>query len=336
MSGAPFSELGRELAAALRDRAPGEPRTTLFNLVVRGKRADAEALAQSLLGSRPARLVWIERTGAAESSGRVGARCGLDRQGRAACFEEFFLEEGLDGVAGDPGSWTPLLARGLPSFLLHLDDHALLPRFAAPVAELLDLCFVDGALAGGYVRTGAARSFLEARRTGLAIADFAWETLRQPRILAKELFDPMRDSFASLASLELSFGGAPGELFAAWVAERLGAGVAVGGNVAVGGADGLRFPMRDGSFFTVTLGEAPYSCEGGLSAIFGFGDGTTASFAVDASGAATLRFRDGTESMRDRAAELPCTPEEEALLRLVDMPREDERYVAALGLLAGS
>ncbi len=203
--------LERELVAVLKERSPGEIRSMLLSLVAYG---DSSGMVDELLGKRPARLISIVPSGAAESSARVSARCVLDREERATCLEEIVIEAGADGAGISAGTWAPLLLRELPAVLWYGADLEGLPSFAAEAEGSIDLCVLRS---GGGVE--AARLIAG---IGIPLADLSWESIAAPRRALARLFDmgSMLSSLGDIDSIVLEAPpGEPLELFAAWVLE---------------------------------------------------------------------------------------------------------------------
>jgi glucose-6-phosphate dehydrogenase assembly protein OpcA len=215
-------------------------KTNLFTLVIFRKPVENEkgdplaSALQYMLGRRPARIITIDQTGAAETGVTVSGRCFPDRRNRGVCFEEVRIESGADGLGEDPGAWAPLLIRDLPVFAWWPDSLSGSGDFwQTPVLEsasLIDKLIVDtGNVSEDQTAFFAAMRNLLALREkaggAFFISDFAWRRTRVLRELTARAFDlpETRPRLASIASVTLDGGSrADGLLFFFWLSTRLG------------------------------------------------------------------------------------------------------------------
>ncbi len=291
--------LERELAAVLKDRSPGEVRSMLLSLVSYG---EGGSLVDELVGRRPARLISIIPSEAAESSARVSARCVLDREERAVCLEEIVIEAGADGAGLSAGTWAPLLIRELPAVLWYGAELEGLGSFSAEAQGSIDLCVLRS---GGGV---PAARILDG--IGMPLADLSWESIAAPRRAVARLFD-MGSMLSALGSIDAISVGAPSgepvELFAAWL---LDAGFG-------GKGPALRLSRR------ASWRVAFFSAGKEIGSIEAVDQG----YRLIAHGAHGAH---GKEAFHPERREKPL----DAFIRLMDFPEEDPLYRRALRLLA--
>ena len=245
-----------ELAEIQKKSSPTEARTVILNLLVvseEDSRSDAERALGTVLGKRAARVIHIVETEAAESDISLSARCYLDYERKSVCFQEVLIESGSDGVGDAPGSWTPLLIRDIPVYVLWLARFSGRRALLDHVQEQADKLIIDSefALSAGDSAEevhGAVTGLM--RPEGFSVSDFTWVRMSQFRRATAHVFDDAdlaRELF-EIEALEL-FGAPPmfGALFLAWFANRLGWKPASVGNGSVGdGGDGAGTAHGDG------------------------------------------------------------------------------------------
>jgi glucose-6-phosphate dehydrogenase assembly protein OpcA len=221
----------QELAKVQRESSPTEARTLILNLVVfssEGSRHRADQALSSIIGKRAARVIHITDSNQQESDISLSARCYLDRERRSVCVQEVLVTNGADGLGQAPGSWSPLLIRDLPTYVLWLRPIASDRELLGQAIENADKLIVDtdAAVAGGEA-PDAVRSALEqaAHMQEVVVTDFAWRRTVRLRRLAAHAFDSEETApyLSRLASVSVH--GEPymtGALLLAWVAARLG------------------------------------------------------------------------------------------------------------------
>ena len=267
-----------ELSRLQRELTNSDVRTSLFNLVVMSPDAARTMVDEALtyiLGKRAARVIHVVTTDAASSSLEVSARCYIDHERKGVCFEEVIITNGKDGAGGAPGSWTPLLIRDIPTYVLWLDRVIGQEELFRHALNQSDKLIVDGDVCvdRGDDPQALLTFFAEqVRDTSAALIDFSWKRLLPARRLLADAFDgdsaALTNEIATVSVKGLSQMSAA--LLRLWLAERLcwklasdgsglvdllGRGVAV--HVDLSEADcflGLSVSLHDGSEMSLTTG----------------------------------------------------------------------------------
>jgi glucose-6-phosphate dehydrogenase assembly protein OpcA len=227
-------------------------------------------------------------------------------------------------LGGGAGSWAPLLARDIPTFLWIAGPWtpADLPNEACAHADKL---IVDGSLAGDPSAVLAALHRLrEATRARLAVADLAWSRTLALRVQAARAFDApaARESLERIAAVDLA-GGTPAEalLFFLWLATRLGWRPVDGER-----GEAHRFTDPAGRVVTVRH-ERPALLARGVRL----------SFAVrGAAGVDVACSGDGCAAIGEDRGPWRVTDDGELLLAEVDTPRQDALLAGVLAMAGGA
>ncbi len=225
-------EIEREIARSIAASAAARTRASLFNLIVfrRAFRENpAEAALGYMLGKRPARIIIVESGFEGATEVEASARCHPDPRNAELCFQEIHIRCGPDGMGEDPGFWSPLLIREIPSLLWWLHPLDPVPPLFRRAGEHVDRILVDSGYGQslGEQPLAACRSlagYLQ-RPGAVPVSDFAWHRLLPLRVGAARLFNPpqARALLPRITSVELQGGeAAEGILFFSWLAERLG------------------------------------------------------------------------------------------------------------------
>lgn len=225
------SAVEAELSRIQRELTSSEVRTSLFNLVVFSRDAEKTMASEALnylLGKRAARVIHIISTPARESGLEVSARCFIDAERKSVCFQEIVITNGSDEAGGAPGSWVPLLVRGIPTMILWLDtlcDNKDLLTHAQEQAEKL-LVDTEQCIALGDPEDSILSEVHRIAVTdGIPISDFAFKRLRPlQRLVAAAFDDPKRTPLLDdISGVRLAGASSlAGRLFSLWLAERLG------------------------------------------------------------------------------------------------------------------
>ncbi|TVQ25628.1 MAG: hypothetical protein EA382_06720 [Spirochaetaceae bacterium] len=317
-----------ELARIQRELTHSEVRTSLFNLVVMSRdarRAMADDALNYLLGKRAARVIHIVSSDRDTSAIEVSARCFIDAEHKGVCFQEIVITNGGDRAGGAPGSWTPLLVRDIPTFVLWLDAITSDDRLFAHTLAQCDKLIVDSdhSVALADEPDALTRTLAQVVHDGMPVADFSWKRLRPYRRLTAAAFDaPDRRGALSHISRVVISGLRTVEtrLFGLWLADRLG--------------------WREPDFATVDrfvdARTRPVTIESaqpdpGCAVSVGFE--TTSGDRIDVSagedGCSDIEYPDG-----DQASGIVSVPSAgEILLEEVDAVYADELYAAALAVV---
>ncbi len=246
-----IAAIERQVAELERKNASAYTRTTLFNLVVVVDERDqvrVDKTLSRLLGRRAARIVQIVDTDDAETSVAVSARCMRADNNQSVCFQEIILRNGEDDVAGAPGTWTPLLIRDLPTYVLWakpvvgIDPGA--PVFTVAL-ESADKFLFDSALVSlsglpdraeetpapapkpARVLGAVTELILAAAPGDTAVSDFAWRRLAPVQGLIAKAFDGvgrenLESYFAAVETVEVrGFSPVEATLLFGWLVSRL-------------------------------------------------------------------------------------------------------------------
>ncbi|MFO7780780.1 MAG: glucose-6-phosphate dehydrogenase assembly protein OpcA, partial [Spirochaetia bacterium] len=224
-------QIETELAEIQKRSSPTEARTVILNLLVvsdEESRPRAEQALGAVLGKRAARVIHIVDGQRGESDISLSARCYLDHERKSVCFQEVLIENGSDGVGAAPGSWTPLLIRDIPVYVLWLASFGPRPALLDHVQEQADKLIIDSeyAVAAGDTTGeifGAVSGVMLPE--GFRVSDLTWQRTLPLRRVTAHTFDPEEHARAlfDLESVELS--GAPpmfAALYLGWIASRLG------------------------------------------------------------------------------------------------------------------
>jgi glucose-6-phosphate dehydrogenase assembly protein OpcA len=315
-----------ELARIQRELTSSEVRASLFNLVVLSSdvnRAQADAALTYLLGKRAARVIHVVDADSAESQLEVSARCTVDDERKGVCFQEIVITNGRDGAGGAVGTWTPLLVRDIPTYVLWLDAIAGREALFDNAVTQVDKLIIDSDRA--VERGDNAEHVLETLRRAVTeesvpIADFSWKRLRPFRQLAADAFSggnvKLLESIATVTVSGLS--AVATRLFGLWLAERLGwqAVTAVPGQTTYRGTGGREI--------TVTYDDSEPGCD--HQVVFELTDGRTIDLMTYENGCADIDFADGEEQRR--MIDVPGSGE--ILLEEVDSVYADSLYRAAI------
>jgi glucose-6-phosphate dehydrogenase assembly protein OpcA len=220
----------RELDRIQRELTNSEVRTSLFNLVIFCPTAEHSTRNEALtylLGKRAARVIHVVDSEQPHSGLDVSARCFIDAEHKAVCFEEMVITNGADGAGSAAGTWVPLLVRDIPTFVLwlhRLTSHADLLLQAREQADKLlvdsELSVVLGDDAGEAMAT--LRDLVVSGP--VPATDFAFRRLLPlQRLLAFAFDDPVRTPLLEEIS-QIEIRGLPavgGRYLALWLADRL-------------------------------------------------------------------------------------------------------------------
>jgi len=224
------AHIEEELQEIQRRNSSTEARTTILNLVVFSTLTNsslADAALGQVLGKRAARVIHVMESNAASSDVHVSARCYLDRERKSVCFQEVQITSGADGVGSAPGTWTPLLVRDIPTYLVWLSGISGHTTLLYQAQEQADKLLIDSESnsAGGENPISLYHALTtDARSAGVAVSDFAWQRLRPLRTLTAHVFDSAYtiDRLRQIKSIRMD--GTPAvftELYIAWLAGRL-------------------------------------------------------------------------------------------------------------------
>ena len=221
------NRIEKELSDLMAKASPAEARASLLNLVVftgDGRAEQANALLESVLGKRAARVIHIKRGSAAESSVSVSARCYLDAGKRSVCLQEVIIENGRDGAGADPSTWAPMLVRDIPVSVVWLDR--IVGTDFAPLLDLADTVILDSEAS---LRAGEPErelfGALQTLGTSVTICDFSWRRVLPLCEITAETFDTpiLLERVDEVDAVSLT--GAPRAfalLYTGWFASRLG------------------------------------------------------------------------------------------------------------------
>lgn len=210
-----------ELARIQRELTNTEVRTSLFNLVVFHNDSSADSALTYMLGKRAARVIQISDANRAESSIHASARCFVDAERKGVCFQEVIIENGADGAGAAPGSWSGLLIREIPTFVLWLSSFDETVEVLRHALEQADKVIVDSELSSNVDRV--LREMHHLAEGGVAIGDFTWGRLAPLQQLTARSFDGREEMLWEIRRVELSgCSRVYGALFVRWLAERLG------------------------------------------------------------------------------------------------------------------
>ncbi|MFP4010844.1 MAG: glucose-6-phosphate dehydrogenase assembly protein OpcA [Spirochaetaceae bacterium] len=351
----------RELAEIQKRSSPTEARTAILNLLVvtdEQSRSRAEQALGAVLGKRAARVLHITDSPGQTSDISLSARCYLDHEHKSVCFQEVLVENGDDGVGAAPGSWTPLLIRDIPVYVLWLADFTSRSVLLAHVREQADKLIFDTerALAAGDPPHAVREAVVTPTFAGeYAVSDFSWRRSLPLRRATAHSFDPAErtEALSQLRRVELHGGPrAYGGLYLAWIASRLGWQPASGrdansdtdrdGGHQGGDRENLEGPVtgrysdREGRI-AETVHQPHEAAEQGLTVSFAFFDRPVFELKARSDGCIIEPDAQEETASEHRAAEAFNVPADgQILLQEIDAAGNDPLYLSALELFAGS
>lgn len=223
-------QIEAELARIQRQSSPTEARTTILNLVVfstEGTRQEVERALDSILGKRAARVIHITESDSEESDLHVSARCYLDQEQQSVCFQEVLVTNGADNLGQAPGSWSPLLIRDLPTYILWLRPISTQIHLLRQALEHGDKLLIDSEtnLQSGETPKQLYEALSEQIHTqDIVLSDLTWRRSEELRRLTALAFDTEATSEALFSIDSVSMRGGTrmfDMLYLAWLAARL-------------------------------------------------------------------------------------------------------------------
>ena len=322
-----------ELEQVQKENAPGAARACLLNIVAfsdDSSQMAVEGILDYALGRRAARVIRVVASNEDESSISVSARCKLDHNRESVCLQEIIVEDGADRIGRAPTTWTSLLVRDIPVYILWLRSVVGESQLLAEVSQYADIVVIDiddcvrrgdsiAATVASLYALGIGRSSAAER----VVSDLAWLRLETLRHLVAQMYDsdealPLLDNIAAVRLKGLS--SVEALLFQSWLAERLGWTAGEGG-------------WRDRQLRTpkIEVSAAPY----GIAAKekpwveISHYDGDTACVEVDSGNCAHV---DAPGRKREtQLATISGSPE--LFLHEIDAARQDTLYYRALETL---
>jgi glucose-6-phosphate dehydrogenase assembly protein OpcA len=324
------AEVEAELARIQLELTSSEVRASLFNIVVMSrdvKRAKADDALNYLLGKRAARVIHVVNQETPESSLEVSARCFVDEQRKGVCFQEIVITNGEDEAGGALGSWTPLLVRDIPTYVLWLDTVHNRRELFRHAQTQCDKLIVDSdqcvSLGDDPVELLETLSNVTVEMS-VPVADFAWKRLRPFRQLAADAFAgeerlPLLREIEGVTVTGLSRPSA--RLFGLWLAERLG------WEVASLETEADRYSLPSGQSVAVAHTAGEPECD--LAITFALTGNRTIDLIAREDGCADIEYEDGVEERE--LVSIPASGE--ILLEEVDAVYADDLFRAALELV---
>ena len=326
------TKVEKELLDAQRQLTAAESRSFLFNLVIMSHRNDSSEVEQRLLhilGRRAARLIRIE-DGHKEGGIETGARCFEDAHERSVCFQEIFIRNDKDNAGLAVGTWTALLIRDIPTYVMWLLPVEGNEQVLTQIQENTDKIIVDSDLIAAQLADigTSARKLLRSLDSrivseGSILADFSWKRLLPLRRITARVFDREEtvDYLGEVTGVAVR-GGTEihGELYGLWLASRLGWTLEKNGFVDDHGRP-VTFEHSD-----------PGDIENGVEVVFSLENGKEIDIAAAPNGCADIDLPG--EDMKQRVYQLPDSGE--ILLSEVDHMQPDSLYLEALHVLADS
>lgn len=188
------STLERELVAQLRESSADNARAMAATVVVVSSAEEApalDALVDSLMGRRPARVLHLRGNVSTGFKTWSSARCSLDRQSRGVCFEDIFIET-PDDSAYEGRIWGPLVIRELPALLIWTLGAGYLLSCGYDCADRVDLTIIDGEqdIRSNNLSPKEYRDQVASVLDSIgALVDLSWERSLPIRHAAARLFD---------------------------------------------------------------------------------------------------------------------------------------------------
>ena len=224
-----------ELEAVQKENAPSAARASLLNIVAfsdETSQLEVEAILDHVLGKRAARVIRVVSSDEAESSISISARCKLDHNHESVCLQEIIVEDGRDGVGRAPTTWTALLVRDIPVYILWLRSITGERRLLEQVSQYADTIIIDtddaarrGDPLAATIAGLHAVGLTDHSNGGTVISDLAWLRLKTLRQLVARMYDgsEAQPLLGQIAGVRLG-GLSPVEalLFQGWLGERLG------------------------------------------------------------------------------------------------------------------
>ncbi|MFP4551484.1 MAG: glucose-6-phosphate dehydrogenase assembly protein OpcA [Spirochaetales bacterium] len=324
------ADVEAELARIQLELTSSEVRASLFTIVVMSRdveRAKADDALNYLLGKRSARVIHIVNQETPESTLEVSARCFVDDERKGVCFQEIIIINGKDDAGGALGSWTPLLVRDIPTYVLWLDSVRNRSELFRHVQTQCDKLIVDSdqCMSLGDDPVELLETLASVSVTmNVPVADFAWKRLRPFRQLAADAFEgedrlPLLREIEGVTVTGLSRPSA--RLYGLWLAERLG------WELSSLREDADHYRIASGRPVAVAHTEGEPGCD--LAITFTLSGNQTIDLIAREDGCADIEYEDGAE-----ARELVSIPESgEILLEEVDAVYADDLYRAALKLV---
>ncbi|MFP4383878.1 MAG: glucose-6-phosphate dehydrogenase assembly protein OpcA [Spirochaetia bacterium] len=217
------SDLENQILKTQREISPLNTRANLFNLVVFSDQESSPVIDEGinyLLGKRSIRVIRIKSGGSAETSAYAGARCRRDRKDTGICLQEITIHDWNDESGSAPGSWSPLLIRGIPVILWWAMKYRGNENIFQLATEQADKIIADSAALG----TEFVDVMKEMILRGLNIIDLNWIRTGDLRRNTALLFDsPERlKLLKKLREIIICGGGEPEiKLYLLWLASRL-------------------------------------------------------------------------------------------------------------------
>lgn len=335
-----------ELAEIQKQSSPTEARTVILNVLVvsdETTRSRAERALGSVLGKRAARVIHIVETSRAESTISLSARCYLDAERRSVCFQEVLIENGTDGVGDAPGSWTPLLIRDIPVYVLWLSEHGPRGALLDHVEEQADKLIIDSEYA---VSAGDTPAAIHEAVTGamvpegFRVSDLTWQRALPLRRATAHTFDPVDRARSLFELAEVALRGCPpmyGALYLAWIASRLGwkpaaeepPGAAADRPAGAAAPDAAVRAYLDQQGRAVrTRHTEQADLAAGLTVRFSFFDREPIELSAEPDGCVSIT---GGDEAAGEVFNVP--PDGEMLLAEIDAARNEALYIAAFDLI---
>ncbi|WP_028973804.1 glucose-6-phosphate dehydrogenase assembly protein OpcA [Spirochaeta cellobiosiphila] len=214
----------KELNKIQREQAPNDSRNSLFNIVIFSKHGTisrSEEALSSLLGKRPARIIHIYLGTPGKTRTEISAHCIEDFEHRGVCFQEVSIYSGTDKTGEDPGAWTPLLIRDIPTFLWWDDGFKHFPELLTQSENFADKLIIDSQMAD-LALLGEISGKIE--EYNLCLTDISWQYLIPFIRLTARLFNPEDDldNLYHIKSINLQgFSQSQVYLFLGWMGSKL-------------------------------------------------------------------------------------------------------------------
>lgn len=310
------SDLENQILKTQREISPLNTRANLFNLVVFSDRKNSGVTDEGidyLLGRRSIRVIRINSGGSAETTAYAGARCRRDRKDAGICLQEITIQNGDDGSGSAPGSWSPLLIRGIPVILWWVMEYRGNEDIFQLATEQADKIIADsGALGTEFIDTMEEMVL----RHGLNIIDLNWIRTADLRRNTALLFDtpegiPLLEQLREI----IICGGREPEikLYTLWLASRLN---------WIPGKDGFTGP--DGNKISISH-DTVHELSAGIEIFFKTDD---ESLSLTGGPEGCADFQEGARKDRERF-KIPETGE--MLLNETDSVYTDSLFLEALG-----